>query len=328
MIARQIRRALLLVVMALPLGVLAQPADGSRLRIATLSDGDEGTNAPLWARFRARLGELGYAEHTRFVIEARWAGGDSKRLPALAGELTSLRPHVIVADGTPAALAAKRASTHIPIVAIRISDPVKAGLVTSLAQPGGNVTGNTVVTAQIAGKWVELLREVAPKTKSIVFLTDTSNAGAMITFRELRERARPLGITVNALEGRTAAEVQEAFAAMERERSDALLVGTNAVIYAQRRRIVEAAARQRIPALYARREYVDAGGLMSYGVNLGAHYSQAADYVHRIAQGAKPGDLPIEQPTRLELVVNAKTAKALGIKVPAAVLLRADRVIE
>jgi len=325
---RSIRRALLLAGIAAPFAALAQPSGRSPLRIATLSDGDEKVNGALWAMFRARLRELGYAERTGYTIEPRWARGDTKRLPALAAELVGLQPHVIVADGTPAALAAKRASSHIPIVAIRISDPVKAGLVASLAQPGGNVTGTSVVTAQIAGKWVELLREVAPKTKSIAFLTDTSNAGAMITFRELRDRAGALGIAVQAFDGRSAAEIQEVFAEIERGRWGALLVGTNAVIFAQRRLILDATARQRVPALYARREYVDAGGLMSYGTNLGSHYSHAAEYVHRIAQGAKPDDLPVEQPTRFELVVNMKTARALGIRIPPAVLLRADRVIE
>jgi putative tryptophan/tyrosine transport system substrate-binding protein len=317
---------LLLALIVEPSAVLAQTGDRP-LRIATLSDADEQSSSALWGMFRARLKEFGYAEHTSYVIEPRWASG-SRRLSTLAAEITASSPHVIVADGTPAALAAKRASAHIPIVAIRISDPVKAGLVASLAHPGGNVTGTTIVTAQIAGKWIELLREVAPATRSLAFLNDTSNSGAMITFRELEERARLLGMSARVFDGTSRERVEKAFGGIARERGDGLVVGTNAVVFAQRQQIVDAAAREQIPAIYARHEYVEAGGLMSYGANLGVHYSHAADYVHRIVQGARPRDLPIEQPTRFELVVNQKAAQALGMKIPATVLLRADRVIQ
>jgi len=306
---------------------LGQAATAPALRIATLSDGDQKSSAPLWQMFRERLRELGYAENS-YAIEQRWARSDPKRLVALAAEIARSKPRVIVADGTSAALAARGASADIPIVAIRISDPVKAGLASSLAQPAGNVTGTSIVTADIAGKWIELLREVAPATRSIAFLNDTSNPGAMITFQELQERARPLGVKVRAFDGRDSASIGRAFDTIARERWDSLVVGTNAVVFGQLRSIVETAARERIPAIYARHEYVDAGGLMSYGANLGVHYSYAADYVHRIAQGARPSDIPIEQPTRFQLVINLKTARALGVKIPPAVLLRADRIIE
>ncbi|TMG95222.1 MAG: hypothetical protein E6H73_05885 [Betaproteobacteria bacterium] len=296
--------------------------------IATLSDADEDSSAPLWAMFRKRLHELGYVEGTSYVIESRWAKGDTERLAALAAELAALKPGVIVADGTPSALAAKQATVSIPIVAIRIADPVKAGLAASLARPGGNLTGTTIVTTNIAGKWLELLREVAPGVRSLAFLNDTSNAGAMLTFRELQEQARPLGVKVQALDGRNRSNVEQAFSAIARERMDGFVVGTNAVVFAQRHQIIEAAARQRLPAIYARREYVDAGGLMSYGTDLSAHYSHAADYGHRILQGAKPGDLPIEQPTKFELVLNLKTATTLGLTIPQSLLVRADEVIE
>ena len=327
---RPMRRKLLVALGAGALAPLASFAQerGRPARIATLSDAHEDSSAHMWAMFRKRLQELGYVEGTGYVIESRWARGDSQELSALAAELAALKPGVIVADGTPSALAAKRATSSIPIVAVRIADPVKAGLAAGLAQPGGNLTGTTIVTTDIAGKWLELLREVAPGVKSLVFLTDTSNVGAMLTFRELQERAQPLGVKVETFDGRNRSSVEQAFGAIARERKDGLIVGTNAVVFGQRQQIVEAAARQRIPAIYARREYVDAGGLMSYGTDLSVHYSHAADYVHRILQGAKPGDLPIEQPTKFELIINMKTAKALGIKLPSSILLRADRVIE
>ena len=314
-------------VLAVPFGSFAQLRD-QPARIATLSDANEDSSPPLWAMFRKRLRELGYAEGTGHVVESRWARGDAERLPALAAELAALKPGLIVADGTPSALAAKQATTSIPIVAIRISDPVKAGLAASLARPGGNLTGTTIVTTDIAGKWLELLREVAPGMKSLAFLNDMSNAGAMLTFRELQQRARPLGVKVQPLDGRNRSNVEQAFNAIVRERVDGFVVGTNTVVFAQRQQIIEAAARRRIPAIYARREYVDAGGLMSYGTDLSAHYSHAADYADKILKGAKPGDLPIEQPTKFELVVNMKTARALGLKVPQTILVRADEVIE
>jgi putative ABC transport system substrate-binding protein len=315
-------------VAAWPLAALAQPSGRAPLRIATLSDGNETSSAPLWALFRARLRELGYAEGAGYVIEPRWARGDTKRLSALASELVALKPHVIVTDGTSATTATKRASAQVPIVAMRLSDPVKAGLAASLAKPGANVTGTTVATAQIAGKWIELLREVVPGIKSAAFLTDPGSAGAMITFRELEGHARTLGVRVRTFDGRTGAAIAESFGTIGRERWEALIVGTNQIVFVNSRQILEAAARQRLPAIYARQEYVDAGGLMSYGANLGVHFSRAADYVHRIAQGAQPADLPIEQPTRFDLVVNLKAARALGIRIPPPVLLRADRVIE
>ena len=322
------RRALLVALLATPFCAFGQPYGQPPLLIATLSDAHEAGSAHVWAMFRKRLQELGWVEGKGFAIESRWAGSDSGRLPTLAAELVALKPHLIVADGTPAALAARRASSITPIVAIRIADPVKAGLAASLARPGGNLTGTTIVTTDIGGKWVELLREVAPGIKSLVFLNDTSNTGAMLTFRELQQRARPRGVTVEALDGGSRSAVVKAFSTIARDRRDGLVVGTNAVVFEQRQQIIEAAARQRIPAIYARREYVDEGGLMSYGADLGAHYSHAADYVHRILQGTRPADLPIEQPTRFELVVNLKTAKALAIRIPPSVLVRADRVIE
>ena len=297
-------------------------------RIGLLSDAGETTNAHLWAMFRARLRELGYAEGTHYRIESRWANGDVQRLGSLAAELVALSVRVIVADGTPSALAAKRASASIPIVAIRISDPVKTGLAQSLARPGGNVTGNTIVTTDIAGKWLELLRELVPETKSVAFLNDTSNAGAMLTYQELQAAARTIGLKITVFDGRDRPSVEQAFDAVARDRIDGLIVGTNAIVFRQRDQIVTAAARARLPVIYARSDYVDAGGLASYGTDLGALYAHGAQYVHRILNGTKAADLPIEQPMRFELAVNRKTATVIGIKIPPSVMVRATRVVD
>ena len=321
------RRAFLAALLLAPLCARAQ-SSARPARIALLSDANESTNAHLWAMFRARLRELGYAESTDYRIEARWANGDVERLGALAAELVAAAPRVIVADGTPSALAAKRSTASIPIVCLRISDPVKTGLVASLARPGGNVTGNTIVTTDIAGKWLELLRELAPQARSLAFLNDTSNAGAMLTFQELQTSAKRIGVQVMALDGRDRTSVANAFDRISRERVEGLIVGTNAIVFRQRDQIVAAAARNRIPAIYARSEYVDAGGLISYGTDLGALYAHGAQYVHRILNGAKPSELPIEQPMRFELAVNMKLAKAIGIAIPPTVMVRATRVIE
>ena len=249
-------------------------------------------------------------------------------MPALASELVALKPDVIVCTGAPAALAAKKATALIPIVATGLADPVKSGLAASLARPGGNLTGFSIVSIDLAGKWLQFLREIAPRTKSIAVLTHTDNSSAMNVFREVQERARPLGIAVQVLDGRSRENVERAFSTMARERIDAFIVTGTAVVLEQRQQIVEAAARQRLPAIYARREYVDAGGLISYGTDLGPLYARAADYVHRILQGTKPSELPIEQPMTIRLVVNQRTATALGVKLPRTILVGADEVIE
>lgn len=272
--------------------------------------------------------DLGYPEGKGYLIEPRWARGESERLPGLAAELVALKPDVIVTSTTSAALAAKRASSLVPIVATAMADPIKSGLAATLGRPGGNLTGTTVVTTQLAGKWLELLREIAPTAKSLAFLTDTANPGSMLVFREAEERARPLGVAVQALDGRNRGQVERSFSLLASERMDGLIVSTTGILVDHRQQIVDAAARLRIPAIYGRREYVDAGGLLSYGTDIGALFSRPADYVHRILQGAKPSELPIEQASTFKLVLNLRAAKALGIKVPQSVLLRADEVIQ
>lgn len=297
-------------------------------RIAMLDDAHEGGRANLWAIFRKRLQELGYAEGKNFLIEPRWSRGEGARLPALAAELVALKPDVIVTAGTPPALAAKQATSSIPIVALGVADPVGSGLVTSLARPDGNITGITNFGRDMAGKWLELVREIAPTASSLALLTDTDNKASMLIFRELQARARPLGIAVQVFDGRNRSNVERAFGAIARERMDGLIVSAAGALLEQRRQIIETAAHQRIPAVYGRTAYVDAGGLLSYGADLGPLWTRAADYVHRILQGTKPAELPIEQASTFKLVLNFKTAKALGLKIPQSILVRADVVIQ
>ena len=306
---------------------LAQPANSPR-RIAILDDAHENSRARDRAAFRKRLQDLGYTEAKGYVIEGRWAKAQPDRLPALAAELVALNPDVIVTVSTPAALAAMRATARIPIVLVGATDPVKVGLVKSFARPEGNLTGIMIVQPDIAGKWLELLREIAPKARSIAVLTNIDNPASMLAFRELQKLAKPLGVAVQALDGRSRGNVGRAFESMARERIDALIVGASGTLANQRQQIVESAARLRIPALYARREFVEAGGMMSYGADYNALYARAADYVHRIEQGAKPAELPFEQASVFRLVVNAKALKALGLKIPESVRVRVDEVVQ
>jgi putative ABC transport system substrate-binding protein len=325
------RRNLLLgasgLVLLAALPALAQRRDRPA-RIGTLDDSHEGSRAREWQAFRKRLQELGYAEGPGYLIESRWAKGQADQLPALAAELVALKPDVIVTAGTIAALAAKRASSSVPIVCLLGTDPIRAGLIKSLVRPEGNLTGISILTTDMVGKWLELVREIVPRAKSIAFLTYSDNSGTMNSFRELQERAKPLGIAVQALDGRNRSNVERAFETMAREHVDAFVVPAAAVILDQRVQIVEAAARQRIAAVYGRREYVDSGGLMSYGADYNTIFPRAADYVHRILQGAKPSELPFQRASTFRLVVNANAAKALGLKIPESVRVRVDEVIQ
>lgn len=328
------RRESILALVALGLGTgslrgLAQDKRRDAVaRVAILDDAPEATRAAFWAAFRRRLGELGYTEGRNLVIAQRWAGGDTTRLPELAAELLALKPDVLIAVTTTVAIVAKKATSTVPIVAIGPADPVKSDLVASLSRPGGNLTGVANNQAEIAGKWVELAREVVPNAKSLAYLTDVGNPGEMLVFRNVEERARPLGLEATALDGLDRSRVEQSFATIERNRTDVLVVATTASLVPQRQQIVDAAARLRLAAIYARPEYPEAGGLMSYGTNPIAISLRGAEYTARILQGAKPAEMPFEMASTFRLVVNAKTAKALGIKLPPTVLARADEVIE
>lgn len=308
-------------------GVFAQVRDRPA-RIGLLDDGYKTSRALYWTAFRNKLGDLGYVQGKGYTIDGRWADARLDRLPALAAELVAKKPDVIVAAATPAALAAKNETSSIPIVVFGAFDPIKSGLVASLARPEGNVTGITPLQGETVGKLIELLREVAPNTKSIAFLVHTANAASMLAFPLLQGRARKLGATVQAFDGSSRSNVDFAFREIKRKQIDSMIVSSNAALFDQRQQIVDAAARQKIPAIYMRREYVDVGGLMSFGTALDALYARGAEYVHRILQGTKPSELPFEQASTFKLVLNLKVARALGLKIPDSWRVRVDEVIE
>ena len=260
-------------------------------------------------------------------LEYRYAEGQLERLPALAAELAALKVDVIVTSSTPAIRAAMQATRTIPIVMANVADPVQAGLVASLARPGGNVTGVSNLSPEVDGKRLALLKEVMPKVARVGFIWDPVNSALARRFGELQTAARVLGIALQSVEVGNPSELETAFDTMTRERADALIVPAPiASLYG--RQIVEMAARKRVPAMYDAGEFAAQGGMMAYGPDILDLHRHAAIYVDKILKGAKPSDLPVEQPTKFELVINLKTAKALGLAIPQAVLVRADEVIQ
>ena len=311
-----------------PLAAEAQPA-GKVPRIGFLGTRSPSDTAPYLDAFRQGLRERGWVEGQNIVIEYRWAEGRFDRLPDLAAELVRLKVDIIVAVATPAAAAAKNATATIPIVGISLGDPVGLGLIASLARPGGNVTGVSYsVGLEIFGKQLELLKETVPKVRRVAILSNPANPAHALVIREVKDAARSLGVQLQLLEARGPSELDGAFAAMAKERGGALLVVTDTLFLLHRTRLTDLAARSRLPAAYGVREYVQAGGLMSYGPSLPDLFRHAATLVDKILKGAKPADLPVEQPTKFELVINRKTAKTLGLTIPPLLLLRADQVIE
>ena len=281
--------------------------------------------------FRQGLRDLGYVEGRNLVIEYRDAEGKVERLPALAAELVALKVDVIVASGTLAALAAKQATRTLPIVFSPAADPVASGLVTSLARPGGNVTGLSLLNSELVGKWLEQLKQAIPGVSRVAVLWQPGAFGERTEKDMLKGAevaARALGVQLQFVEARGPEDFDRAFSDMTRARAGALTVLGSTMFVSERRRLVDLAAKNRLPAVYNVREFVDAGGLMSYGPNLADLFRRAATYVDKILKGAKPGDLPVEQPTKFELVINLKTAKALGLTIPQSVLVRADEVIQ
>jgi len=277
------------------------------------------------------LRERGYVPGQNIVIEYRFADGKPERLAELAAELVRLKVDVIVTALNPVTVAAKRATATIPIVMTIGLDPVGAGLVTSLARPGGNVTGLTFdVTLEIHAKRLQLLKEIVPRVSRVAFLWNPafSPADSERSAGAVRDAARKLGVTLQFVEVREGDEFEGAFAAMTRERADSLLAMGGPLLFAHRHRIADLAAKHRLPATYPLREFPESGGLFSYGASLPDLYRRAGTYVDKILKGAKPADLPVEQPTKFEMVINLKTAKALGITIPQSVLIRADEVIQ
>jgi putative ABC transport system substrate-binding protein len=262
------------------------------------------------------------------VIESRWAEGKYERYPALAADLVRLKVDVIVAVGGRASQDAQQATRTIPIVMSVTIDPLGTGLVASLARPGGNVTGLSLMASEVVGKQLELLKEVVPKVSRVALLWNPANPGSAPQLREAEASARVLGVRLQTLEARVPQEIDSAFAAMTKERAGALVVLTDAIFMNQRRQIAELAAERRLPAVYGVREHAEAGGLIVYSANFLDLERRAATYVDKILKGAKPSDLPVEQSTKFELVINLKTAKTLGLTIPRSLLQRADEVIQ
>jgi putative ABC transport system substrate-binding protein len=277
--------------------------------------------------FREQLRSLGYVEGRNLLFEYRWSGGKAGRLPELAAELVRLKVDVIVTPATYSAEVVRRATSTIPIVMAAASDPVGAGVIASLARPGGNVTGISILSTDLAGKRVQLLREILPKATRMAVLVVSGSTAAPLLVEQTRTAAQQLGISIIVQEASGAEALAAAFAAMQRERAQALVVQLSPFTHDNRERIVELAARLGVPSIFEARGSVDAGGLLSYGPNLLEVFRRAAYYVDRIFKGAKPADLPVEQPTKFEMVINLKTAKALGLTIPQSVLARADEVI-
>ena len=310
-----------------PLAAQAQESI-PRTRVAFLGAESASTNQHFLDAFRQGLREHGYVDGQNLTLEARWAEGRSERFPELIAELLRLKARVILTISSPAALAAKNATTTIPIVFIG-GDPVGSGLVPSLAQPGGNLTGLSISLGEdFSGKWLELLKEAVPKVSRVAVLWNPTNPANAAYLAVLRGVAPKLGVKLHLAEIRDPSGFEGAFASMSAEHAQALVVVIDPLTVRYRGRIAELAAKNRLPAMYGFREFADSGGLMAYGANVADLCRRAATYVDKILKGAKPGDLPVEQPTKFELVINMKTAKALGLTIPPALLVRADQVIK
>jgi putative tryptophan/tyrosine transport system substrate-binding protein len=320
--------ALAVAVCGAPPGVSAQDAKtGKVARIGRLSPLSAEADARNLDALRKGLHDLGWVEGRSFALETRFADGIADRLPALAAQLVQQRVDIIVVGSSPGALAAMKATTTIPIVIVTTGDPVADGIITSLARPGANVTGVTALGQALNTKRLELLKGALPGVSRVGVLINPASAYTAAFLREKDAAARTLGLELRILESADPGGLEKALALAASERVEAVMVQTNPMFITQRRRIVELVARHRLPAVYGEREFVDAGGLMFYGASLAGMYRDAAAYVDRILRGAKPADLPVEQPTRLELVLNLKAARGLGLAIPAAVLARADHII-
>ena len=305
-----------------PLAARAQQAVTKIPRIGIIDD------SPIWNAFRQGLRDLGYLEGQNIAFEYRYAGGLPDRLAWVAAELVRRPVNLIATFGTPQTLAAKQATTTIPIVMIGVGDPVGARLVSSLARPGGNITGNTILGPDVAGKRLQLLKEVIPSLSRVVFLWNPDNASHPAQLAELQVAVQTLGMTLFPVAVRSSDEFDNAFAAMIRERPDAFLMTNDPFHQLSIGTIIDFLANNHLPGMFLTREIVVAGGFLSYGASLPDLFRRGALYVHKILQGTRPSDLPVEQPVKFELVVNLNTAKAIGLSIPESFLLRADEVIE
>ena len=297
-------------------------------RVGMLTPAPSATAKPAWDAFREAMKALGYVEGKSVVYEYRSAEGQLERLPQLAAELVKLPVKVMVVANTPGNLAAKKATTTIPIVMVAIGDPVRVGLVSNLGRPGGNITGFTNLSGQIAAKRLQLLKEVIPTATRIGMIGNPGDPNALIQIQDAEAAARDFKIQLRLFTVKEEAQLEPAFEAARSWRAQALLRLVDPLQVSLRARTIELAAKSRIPMMYGSRDDAEAGGLIGYGVDPVESYRRAAAYVDRILKGAKPGDLPVQQPTRLELGVNLKTAAALNVKIPQAILVQADQVIQ
>ena len=315
-------------------GLLAAPfaahaqQPGKVARIGVLEQGGLPGPNPVYEAFRQGLRDLGYVEGQNTVIEYRYAEGKAERLPDLVAELLRLKVDVIVAGGTPAPLAAKQATRTIPIVMTSAGDPVGTGLVASLARPGGNVTGLSLFSADLTGKRLQLLKEILPGLSRVAVLWNAANPIAVLIMRETEAAARTLGVQLQSLEVRGPDDLENVLPTAMNRGAGALFVVDDPLVFSFRMRIADFAVRNRLPATAIFREFAEAGGLMTFGANLVDLSRRAAMYVDKIPKGTRPADLPVEQPTKLDLIINLKTAKALGLTIPPSLLQRADQVIE
>jgi putative tryptophan/tyrosine transport system substrate-binding protein len=308
---------------------LAEAQQSKRMpRIGYLSVLSPSSDTARFEAFRQGLGELGYVDKQNIAIELRYAEGKLGRLPDLADELVTLKADVIVAGGSTAIRATKKATGLIPIVMAHGSDPVALGYVASLARPGGNITGLTHLAPELGGKRLELLKDMIPQLTRVAVLTDPGTGGHRPQIKELDVAAPALGLQLRPVEVRGPNELESAFSAMNAGRAGAFIALQQPTLDRLRERIVDLAAKNRLPAMYPNDEYVTSGGLMSYAADIVAMFRRSATYVDRILKGGKPADLPVEQPTKFELVINLRTAKQIGLTIPPNVLARADRVIK
>jgi putative ABC transport system substrate-binding protein len=312
---------------AWPVAARAQQLSRTR-RIGFLSSYTEEAGRDLVGCFRKGLEQLGWIEGKNISIEYRWVEGRSERNSILATELTRLNLDLIACNSTPATQALQRATRDVPIVFMAVSDPVASGIVASLARPQANITGVSNYQPATAGKLLELLKTAIPDASRVLILRGPDNAGKTLEVRELEASGPRLGVTIQAIEVRNADEIERAFMDKGRGKGVAIVTLTDGVTVSNRERIVELAMKSGVPAIYQTRDFVDAGGLVSYGLNICQHFRSAATYVDKILKGAKPTDLPVELPRTFELIINLKTAKALGLTVPPKLLFTADEVIE
>ena len=312
---------------AAPLASFAQQA-AKPFRVALLRFADLDSSKYYLESFKQGMRELGYVEGRNLVLELRFADGKAGRLPALAAELVKLNVDVIVATDTPATRAAQQATTAVPIIMANIIDPVGSGFVTSLARPGGNISGLSNMTSEVSPKHVELLAAMVPKLSRLAVLLNPANSGHPGILKSIQAAADKVAIKILPLEAETPQKIESAFAAMTQERAGAVIVAADAFFLQQHQQIAELAIRYRLPCISGFRQFAEAGIMMSYGQDVADFWRRSATYVDKILKGAKPGDLPIEQPTKFQLLINLKTAKALGLTVSKELRFRADELIE